>query len=539
MKMQQDGMNGRESKMEQGSVSQNSEQEELDVNRKQGRECSLPDTTDTVSAISCASLACDSCEMDRDLGTNMEEIPGGLGTNVEEGLETNFAEDLGTNAAEDRGDLRMVETSGKTEEALEENVAEVREDLGTGALTGDQLQEPGDESDEPSSPGKEDNHEETSVVQLLRNSWTNDDIDERETLDQSSLFCSNETNFPPEKPGIFPRAKHALARTTSLTSIQELSQKNTTPPRKPKLIRRASSPDLISTAIPKGPAAEKPSLAQSMTTPPWKRMLTRRASSPNLISTVTRTEPVTEKPSLARIQELRQDNTTPPRKPNLTRRASSPNLMSTVKRTGLAAEKLSLTRIQELAQDNTTPPRKQKLTRRASSPDLMSTVTRTELVTEKPSLTSIQESAQDNFSPEMSTVPRQRNARRSSIAVMTGVANPFVFGFPGSKSLVRCLPELSDTTHMSSGPGLERNNCNRRGSIQESNIQESLRKISRRLNAPLTGAQLERRLQAHRVDAMSAALQTRVACTPERKAPSELDMSDLEECRYIRRRTSK
>jgi hypothetical protein len=168
----------------------------------------------------------------------------------------------------------------------------------------------------------------------------------------------------------------------------------------------------------------------------------------------------------------------------------------------------------------------------------MFTVAPKDTTAEKPRLTSINELALGNISTEIPPPPpRPRLARRSSIAVMTGVANPLAPGFPSPQSLVRCLPELRETSQRSTAPGSEKSSLDRRGSVQETHMHDSLRKISRRLNAPLTGAQLEKRLQAHRVDA--SGLQSKVACTPEKKAPSELDINDLGECRYIRKRVSK
>ena len=150
--------------------------------------------------------------------------------------------------------------------------------------------------------------------------------------------------------------------------------------------------------------------------------------------------------------------------------------------------------------------------------------------TDKPQLTSIHELALESIFTEAPSTPRQRSGRRSSIAVMTGVANSFVSELPRRKFQVTSLPELNETLQSFSG------NCNTKDSVQESNVHDSLRKISRMFNVPLTGAQLEKRLQAHRVDANVPSSQTpKIACTPKRKAPNELDMNDLEECRYIRR----
>lgn len=499
--MRYDKPNRRESQMSKNDAgaSQNTEQEELEVNEKQlqGRESEMTDETETLTTISCISPACDTSEVDRDLETKMEAVQGELGNKVADGLETNVAEGLGTNIAVVRGDLGTKMTTGdsQVEEVLGENV---RGDLGTSKLTVDQLKEPGNESDppsKPSSPGNEDDEEpvadeETNVQEVLRNSWTNDDASQKETVDKNSLFFANKGNSRPEK-----------------------------------------------------------------------RMLARRASSPNIMIPTTKAEPVLNKPktgfsgrprSLTSPQDPSQDGTSisPPRKRMLARQAiSSPNLMSTQTVPGTDKPKLSfgrppsLTSTHEPSQDNTSTgqQRKRMLTRRASSPNLMSAQTEAVKLSLKHrhSLTRIQELSHSHASTEISPpsekpTPRM-HTRRSSIAVMTGVVNPFVPGSPSPKSLFHSLPELSGQS--SSGPDFEKYNFRRRGSIQENQIQDSLRKINRRLTTPLTGAQLEKRLQAHRVGA--AALQTRVACTSENKAPDELDMSDLQDCRYIRSRVSK
>ena len=196
--------------------------------------------------------------------------------------------------------------------------------------------------------------------------------------------------------------------------------------------------------------------------------------------------------------------------------------------------------------------RRKILTRRASTPNMTFTsppAAATELgITNKPrpersglSMTTILQLNQGNIAlPPEKPAPRPR---RSSIAVMTGVTPPFIPGSSPPSSLLGNLPELMENSRTnfngsSLGGGVAFDK--RRSSVQENQMQEYLRKISKRLTTPLTGAQLEKRLQAHRVNTSSAALPARQTCMPETgKQARQLDMSELEDCRYIRRRVSK
>ena len=515
---------------EGGNVSQNIQELQMDDNPQKERE--LLDSIETLSTIFSPS----------ELGRNLEMI-----------------------SAESRGDESKVEESG--------------------ILTIDQGEESGNESDEPSGPGSEDeqvNVQETSVKQFSGISWSNDDACEKETIKSNLLFFPNEANISTVPRGRDVRTRRASspnikfttsktdqvsnksktcfseAPTSSLTRIKELNQGNTITPGEKILTRRGSSPNLMFTETLKETTAEKPSptvhkLKHSL----QRKILTRHGSSPNLMFTAIPKDKTTDKRSLARqdlYQPLQQrertrrgsspslmftampkdttaeepslamqDSDQPPQQRARTRRASSPNLMFTAMPQDITAEEPSLK-----MHDLDLPPQQRVRTRRASSPNLMFTAMQQE--TDKPRLTSIHELALESIFTEAPSTPRQRSGRRSSIAVMTDVANSFVSELPSPKFQVTSLPELNETLQSFSG------SRNRRDSVQESNIHDSLRKISRRLNAPLTGAQLEKRLQAHRVDASVGSSQTpRIACTPERKAPNELDMNDLEECRYIRR----
>lgn len=193
-------------------------------------------------------------------------------------------------------------------------------------------------------------------------------------------------------------------------------------------------------------------------------------------------------------------------------------------------------------------PRKRMLARRSSTPDLVLS-SHAEPEVNKPTLglsrlssTSITELSQGNACtfeitndlPSEKPVARNRTARRSSIAVMTGVSASSVPSYPGTPSRKqRSLPELSEI--------VDKYSLQKRISPEDNHMKESLLKIGRRLGAPLTGAQLQKRLQAHRFG--GAALQTRLTCMPESKHPAKKDndfnMSELENCRYLRRRLSK
>ena len=275
--------------------------------------------------------------------------------------------------------------------------------------------------------------------------------------------------------------------------------------------------------------------------PPRERIRTRRASSPNLLFTTNQTEACKLKRSsgLISIKKVNQSDATsalPSR--TRTRRASSPSLLCTGNLTELAAgkakhsseHKSSLMSIKEVNQSDGLPAQEPLRSRRSSSPSVLFTREPTASTPRfsserKPYLMNIQELDKTSLKNH----PPSRAARRSSIAVMTGVSNS---GFQASNQTPRSFPELNNCSQ-----NFEKNDFKRRDSVQENAIHESLRKISTRLVTPLTGAQLEKKLLTHRVPAISAVLPTTLASTPGTKSPSQLDMSDLEECRYIRRRT--
>ena len=341
--------------------------------------------------------------------------------------------------------------------------------------------------------------------------------------------------------------------------------------------RRASSPDLFfNTTTQTGLTATKPKLSlerrpslmsinevrhDNATSPLFARgrIRTRRASSPELLFCTKQTEPKASKakqssehrPNLTSIKEVNPNDVASDMPERiLSRRASSPNLLFTTTQTEpttstpSSGRKPHLTSIKEINQNDATsdtPTRERALNRRASSPNLLFSATSQTAPTtgalnpcpeRKASLISMQKlgnTLMKNFSPSEQPVTI---TRRSPIAVMTGVANPLIPGSPvPNSSPRRSLPELSNCCQ-----GSEKYDF-KRDSVQENLVHESLRKISRRLTTPLNGAQLEKRLQAHRVGPMSAALPTTLAGTPGTKSPSELDMTDLEGCRYIRRRT--
>jgi hypothetical protein len=471
---QDTGQNGDE----EGSVVENIQQE-LEVNDDDDRESELSHTAETLSTMFSPSPAVDSSEVERDLETSVEEDQVVLKTDAAQGATT----------ADGPGGESKVQKSS--------------------ILTVDQRKESGNESDEPSSPGSENElvaAKGTGVEQFPRNSWSIEDGCVKENFDKNSLFFSDEANNCTS-----PRGKHVRARRASCEIMYTTE---------PVLDKSKTGFSRCRTSL---TGFREPNKDHNIST--------RRGSSPNLIFTATQEETTREKSSLAK-DELGEGN--PPRRRMLARRASSPSLMFTAAPKYTTAEE---PRLPKHEPGHTSPPRRRMLARRASSPDLMFTVAPKDTTAEKPRLTSINELALGNISTEIPTAPRQRLARRSSIAVMTGVANPLAPGFPSPQSLVRCPPELRETSQRSTGPGSEKSSLDRRGSVQETHMHDSLRKISRRLNAPLTGAQLEKRLQAHRVDA--SGLQSKVACTPEKKAPSELDINDLGECRYIRKRVSK
>ncbi|XP_028405210.1 uncharacterized protein LOC114527702 [Dendronephthya gigantea] len=185
-----------------------------------------------------------------------------------------------------------------------------------------------------------------------------------------------------------------------------------------------------------------------------------------------------------------------------------------------------------LAPEDSSSPifRKRSERRRASLPNLIYSRSDTAppksmkmKIRRSPSLESIKEIFQENTR----NFPSSRLAlrpRRSSIAGITMISQP---GF--ESSLNQSLPELNKTSP--------------RGSSQDHHVQESLRKIGRRMSTAVTGQYLERRLLAHRGVKMPATTRstTRESWPPPTRtpAPNELGMSDLEECRYLRRRTSK
>ena len=311
-------------------------------------------------------------------------------------------------------------------------------------------------------------------------------------------------------------------------------------------------------------ANQNADIEKSVHTPGKK--VTRQASSPELIFTAHITEPVLNEPqtglrerttSLTRIEELKETETCNgvPRQPRmLTRRSSSPNLMFTATQAGETVEsklktllKSSLTSVEESKEtkmENEVPRKPRMMTRRRSSPNLMFTAmqageNKSKTVLESSVEELSQKNSLENFSPfDIPAMPKSRTTRRKSVAVMTGVSNPFQPGPPDLNTLGRSgrsLPELNES--FEGFNGVERNNFKRRASIQSNQVHESLRKISRRLTTALTGAELEKRLKTHHVD--SAVLQTRETSMPETKVPNQLDMSDLEECRYIRKRVSR
>ena len=630
--MDQEELNRRESQpdMKDDKNYQSSKEEELKIQRFDEEEKEYPGMNGDIEA------------------KNSEEIwQGELGTIVmtgvqvvlAEGLDTNIAGDLDTNAVEVRLDPEALgELDLKIEEVLDTNVAGIREDL---EMVENRPRELGNENDQGTKPSiprhEEDASEQVGVEEALGNSLTTGEDTQTEATKQLLTALQNTPEKPvysnlvsPRKQRLTRRAstpnvldtssqadsasRTVCERTLSLTCIHEISHgdhaisgfpgreriqhrsvsspemlynataqpeltadqpklnsehrlsltgikkpvqndaKSGLPPRERIRTRRASSPNLLCTTNQTEPCKLKCSsglISALPTSALPSRTRTRRASSPNLFFTTNPTELTASKPkhssehksSLMSIKEVNQSDATsalPSR--TRTRRASSPNLLCTTNPTEFTAGKPthSLMSIKELNQSDGLPAQEPLRRRRASSPSVLFTREPSQPTAStprfsserKPYLMSIQKldkTLLKNHPPSEKPFTRARAARRSSIAVMTGVSNS---GFQAPNQTPRSLLELNNCSQT-----FEKSDFKRKDSVQENAVHESLRKISTRLVTPLTGAQLEKRLLNHRVPAISAVLPTTLASTPDTKSPSQLDMSDLEECRYIRRRT--
>ena len=580
--MDQEELNRRESQpdMKDDKNYQSSKEEELKVQRFDEEEKEYPGMNGDIEA------------------KNSEEIwQGELGTIVmtgvqvvlAEGLDTNIAGDLDTNAVEVRLDPEALgELDLKIEEVLDTNVAGIREDL---EMVENRPRELGNENDQGTKPSiprhEEDASEQVGVEEALENSLTTREDTQTEATKQLLTALQNTPEKPvysnlvsPRKQRLTRRAstpnvldtssqadsasRTVCERTLSLTCIHEISHGDHAisgfPGRERIQHRSVSSPEMLynATAQPEL-TADQPKLNSehrlSLTgikkpvqndaksgLPPRERIRTRRASSPNLLCTTNQTEPCKLKCSSGLISAL-PTSALPSR--TRTRRASSPNLFYTTNPTELTASKpthsserkSSLMSIKEVNQSDGLPAQEPLRRRRASSPSVLFTREPTASTPRfsserKPYLMNIQKldkTLLKNHPPSEKPFTRARAARRSSIAVMTGVSNS---GFQAPNQTPRSLLELNNCSQT-----FEKSDFKRKDSVQENAVHESLRKISTRLVTPLTGAQLEKRLLTHRVPAISAVLPTRLASMPDTKSPSQLDMSDLEECRYIRRRT--
>lgn len=259
-------------------------------------------------------------------------------------------------------------------------------------------------------------------------------------------------------------------------------------------------------------------------------MLIRRASSPDIRESTREKSEVEGEPSLT-IQDQNRDTTVTSR-PKLTRRASSPDIKFTGK-TELTPDKVKQgskekrINVQELSQGNSFdfPLQRRNVLRRASTPNLTNLMFTSKTQYNDRNMNEFSQADPSFLSiPPPSGKPGPRS-RRSSIAVMTGVSNPLGARHPDPVSIVRGLPDIKQNFG-----GLRKN------SVQANQLHDSLRKNCKRMPLPLRGLSLQQRLWAHDKGSMSAVAQTNEARTPEQKAPQEMSMSDLEGCRYIRRR---
>lgn len=584
--MEQEELNRRESQpnMKSDKNYQSSKEEELKVQQFDGEEKEFSGMIGDIEAKSSEEI------WQGELGTI---VMTGVQVDLAEG--TNNAGDLDMNAVEVRLDPEALgELDLKIEEVLDTNVAGIKEDL---EMDENQPRELGNENDQGSKPSiprhEEDASEQVDVEEALGNSLATCEDTQTEATKQLLTALQNTQEKPvysnlvsPRKQKLTRRAstpnilntssqadsasKTVCERTLSLTCIHEISDGDHPisgfPGRERMRNRSASSPEVLcnATAQPEQ-TADQPKLKSedrlSLTgikkliqndaksgLPPRERIRTRRASSPNLLCSTKQTELTTSKlkcsSGLLSIKEVNQSNATSAlHSRTRTRRASSPSLSCTTNPTELTASKpkhstehkSNLMSIKEVNQSDGLPAQKPLRSRRASSPSVLFTREPTASTPRfsserKPYLMNMQEldkTSLKNLPPSEKPFTRARTARRSSIAVMTGVSNS---GFPNQTP--RSLLELNNCSQ-----NFEKSDFKRKDSVQENAIHESLRKISTRLVTPLTGAQLEKRLLTHRVPAISAVLPTRLASTPDTKSPSQLDMSDLEECRYIRRRT--
>ena len=579
--MDQEELNGRESQpdMKDDKNYQSSKENELKVEQFDEEEKEYPGMSENIEAKSSEEI------WQGELGTI---VMTGVQVDLAEGLDTNIAGDLDTNAVEVRLDPKALgELDLQIEKVLDTNVAGIREDL---EIVENRHRELGNENDQGTKPSiprhEKDASEQVDVKEALGNSLKTCEDTQTEATKQlltalqntrEKPVCSNLVSLRKQRltrrastPNILNTPSQAdstsrtvCERTLSLTCIHGISHGDHTicsfPGKEGIQNRSVSSPEISynATAQPEL-TADQPKLNSehrlSLTgikkplqndaksgLPPRERIRTRRASSPNLLFTTNQTEACKLKRSsgLISIKKVNQSDATsalPSR--TRTRRASSPSLLCTGNLTELAAgkakhsseHKSSLMSIKEVNQSDSLPAQEPLRSRRSSSPSVLFTREPTASTPRfsserKPYLMNIQELDKTSLKNH----PPSRAARRSSIAVMTGVSNS---GFQAPNQTPRSFPELNNCSQ-----NFEKNDFKRRDSVQENAIHESLRKISTRLVTPLTGAQLEKRLLTHRVPAISAVLPTTLASTPDTKSPSQLDMSDLEECRYIRRRT--